>query len=645
MPYTISSPDVHPYIPDLFDPHFPRAKVDHHSLHGRYISNELTQERLGELIDQHRKRAEWSELGFPLMIATPTGTGKSTLVHNVIRPYAATHGQKVLYLCNRSALYKQELKSADKAVNPAFQKSFYPNDAAEYTTGSITLMTYHHYFSLLQEKEPAYFAPYSIIVADEAHFFASDALFNADTGEILASIPRVFAHCVRIYMTATPEDVLDPIYAEEWRNAPWVNDYARNAECDNFTHELYHLDRLPALHIFTMPWNFSAYQGPYVFSRADSLIREIAADAPSEKWIIFVTSKEVGKAMRCALRDRKIPAAYLDSGNRHGTLTECQLWDRIMENGLKDFRVLITTSVLDNGFSIHDKSVTRIVLFTDDRTTFLQELGRVRLDDPDQKVRVYFSRMDKTGCLHPKKRQGILDSFVLFCGSKAIPEYPYPDTEIVPNPNAVLTMKTAPNSREDLGYVSGRSVFLMDGAIAYLPYINYMARWVAKLLGRQAEEYDRLLAEDPKLAPILYKARWLTDDPEALTFSNLRYIDIDTPSDDRAAEDIVSLYTKYANVLMAEPKDGIYTEESLCFADFSNEFQALYVQLCPDDTSVNIGKNRKPWQHTAIISHMRKLADRFGKGHPEVMYTLVKDPGGFWMLAKDDGADDSARSV
>ena len=49
----------------------------------------------------------------------------------------------------------------------------------------------------------------------------------------------------------------------------------------------------------------------------------------------------------------------------------------------------------------------------------------------------------------------------------------------------------------------------------------YMARWVAKQLELQAEEYDRLLAENSELAPLLYKARWLAEDPEALTFDNL----------------------------------------------------------------------------------------------------------------------------
>ncbi len=475
-----------PYNLNIFDSHFPGAKVEKHILHGRYVSDELTQERLGTFINQLRRSAEWSESGCPFMVAAPTGAGKNYFIHHVVRPYAATHGQKVLYLCNRKALAFQQMREADRAVNPPIQQSFYPNDAAEYTTGSITLMTFHHYFSLLQKNGPVYFAPYSIVIADEAHFYYSDALFNPDTGEILDSIPRVFAHSLRIYMTATPEDVLDPIYAAEWRCAPWVHDSEKNAICDYFSHEVSHLERLPLLPVFTMLWDFSAYQGPYVFSKTDSLIQEITEDDPSEKWIIFATSKEAGKDMRRNLHHEGISAVYLDSDSRRGDLGQRQLWDRVLEKGLENCRVLITTSVLDNGFSIHDKAVTRIVLFTDDRTAFLQELGRVRLA-PEQMVRVYFNRMDKTGSLHARKRQAILDTFALFCGSNAIPEYPHPDAEIEPSPNGVLAMKTVPNAREDLGYVSSRPVLLADGSVALEPYINLygpLGRQAARTAGR-----------------------------------------------------------------------------------------------------------------------------------------------------------------
>ncbi len=141
------------------------------------------------------------------------------------------------------------------------------------------------------------------------------------------------------------------------------------------------------------------------------------------------------------------------------------------------------------------------------------------------------------------------------------------------------------------------------------------------------------------MAPLLYKARWLAEDPEALTFDNLHYIDINIPAADRVAAELTDLYAKYAYTPMAEPKDGVTTEASRLFKDFSREFQALYVQLCPNDC-VNTGKNRNPWKHVAIISHMKKLSNQFGRGHPEVAYTLNMTDDGLWKLERDGKAND-----
>lgn len=626
---------VVPYLPNIFDPCFPGAQIELITLHGRYISQNLTLEWFEGFIAENLDKAEWSIKGFPSVISTPTGSGKNTFVLHVVRTYAASKGLMILLIVNRKALATQMMREADKAVNPAIHKSYYPDDATEYTTGSITLMTYHHYYELLCHHGSEYFSKFSIVIADEAHFFATDALFNSDTSYILDSIPCVFSNCVRIYMTATPEEVIDPIYAAEWRHAPWVNDLEKNALRDVLTHELYHLDRLPKIPVFTMPWDFSGYDGPFVFSKADDLIREIKEFPPSEKGIIFVDSKKEGQRMCHQLNSMNIPSAYLDSGSRYGNRKERRTWEDVVDDGnLGKYRVLIATSVLDNGFSIHDKAISFIALFTDDRTTFLQELGRVRLER-GQKVRVYFSKMDKTGSLRLNKRQDILDAFALFYGNKAIPEYPYPDAEIQPSPNGVLELKTAPDARDDLGYVSSRTVFLPDGSTCRKPYINDMARWVANQLGKQAEEYDRLLVENPKLAPILYKARWLAKDPMSLTFENLHYIDINVPSDDRAAEKLAILYAKYEDTIMAEPKKGEdETEESQRFEEFSSDFQDLYLELCPYDKSVNNGKNREPWKHVAIQNHMKKLNEKFGKNHPEVLRDLNKRDDGCWWLTK-----------
>ena len=40
-------------------------------------------------------------------------------------------------------------------------------------------------------------------------------------------------------------------------------------------------------------------------------------------------------------------------------------------------KVLITTSVLDNGVSVHDTDVGNVVIATDSKLSFIQMLGRI----------------------------------------------------------------------------------------------------------------------------------------------------------------------------------------------------------------------------------------------------------------------------
>lgn len=59
---------------------------------------------------------------------------------------------------------------------------------------------------------------------DEAHFFVSDATFNANTKPILDSIFRMFPDAGRIYITATPEKI-EPLIAYEEYMVAFQNAY------------------------------------------------------------------------------------------------------------------------------------------------------------------------------------------------------------------------------------------------------------------------------------------------------------------------------------------------------------------------------------------------------------------------------------
>jgi len=98
---------------------------------------------------------------------------------------------------------------------------------------------------------------------------------------------------------------------------------------------------------------------------------------PGEKFIIFVSRREdTDHATRsyCAkLKAGGIEVEYLDSNQKGG-----DTWKSLRKQNRFSSQVLVTTKVLDVGFSILDDDLHHVVLETLDKTEFIQELGRKR---------------------------------------------------------------------------------------------------------------------------------------------------------------------------------------------------------------------------------------------------------------------------
>lgn len=74
-------------------------------------------------------------------------------------------------------------------------------------------------------------------------------------------------------------------------------------------------------------------------------------------------------------------------------------------------KILITTSVLDNGVSIHDPEVGNVLIITESRISFLQMLGRIRSKNVDE-CNLYFVRRDQKEFFRRMERyKEELDSF------------------------------------------------------------------------------------------------------------------------------------------------------------------------------------------------------------------------------------------
>ena len=339
-----------------------------------------------------------------ILITAPTGSGKSTFAlkelpkyldvmfqfHNeadegVLTPpkptaIPALASGSVLVLSNRSALNMQQKDILFKSIKmPAISSNSINNINV---FGNVILMTYQEVPSKIGYlynyiTSTNHIPKIKCIVMDEAHFFVSDATFNANTKPILDSIFRMFPDAGRIYITATPEKI-EPLIAYEEYMVAFQNAYrlSMNPYTGHRTESDFQL-RTNAKKRKLIKYTFHAsydYIVPSFFSKWETIQSLIKKADPSEKWLIFVSSKEDGKK----LQDDLGPLAdYIDADTKSKAPQKVHSIVRMEHFSA---RVLICTSVLDSGFNIKDPDVKHIVIDTLSSVQARQMLGRKRID-------------------------------------------------------------------------------------------------------------------------------------------------------------------------------------------------------------------------------------------------------------------------
>ena len=293
----------------------------------------------------------------PVMIDAPTGLGKTTFVYNELFEDAKRKGKNILLVGNRLALSLQqklvinELQDGDLDVRLTELGLLRQEDF-----GMVAVITYHRLPAFLHDpKNQKWIQNLLYVVADECHFFVADSMFNPLCGYYLKLITSRFGHAIRVYLTATSWDILYPLAEAEKNNYPsYLPVYSWTPEREFIR--------------YYFPSNNEKYKLEF-FGHVEEMISMIKDD-PESKWLIFVDDKEKGKKLLARL-DSDVD--YIDADCKH-----TQVWREIVRNNQFNKKVLISTAVLDCGINILDDSVQNIVIMCDDRTSFMQMLGRKR---------------------------------------------------------------------------------------------------------------------------------------------------------------------------------------------------------------------------------------------------------------------------
>lgn len=299
------------------------------------------------------------------VIQAPTGFGKTYFILHEILPRVLQTGGKMLLVSNRVAVSYQQKLEVMEMTGPSEIRCLTPEGVLKKTDfGPVKIMTLQAldlFLSTTQGKE--YAKEVSVLVVDEAHYFTSDISFNPNAARLLRKIPQLFIESARVYMTATPDDILLPLAeAEASAKRPLV-------ERTGARFSPLMLGQTPVIDLYQYKSDKYSSLPIRYFRRDDDLYRKIK-ESGDEKWLIFVPSKERGAILQETLGND----AVFISADSKGSDT----WNQLLDEERLPCRVLITTSVLDCGVNIHDEDLKHVVIPFEDRTMFMQTLGRVR---------------------------------------------------------------------------------------------------------------------------------------------------------------------------------------------------------------------------------------------------------------------------
>ena len=488
---------------------------------------------------------------FPVIISAQTGKGKNYFVTNTLREFARKCEKEILYISNRVALGYQQKKDLANAIGSPL-KDWENREIFE----NVRVLTYQKLLDCCNSEEAQKLKNYDYVVLDECHFFYSDAFFNPQTWEILNKTVELFQNAVRIYMSATLEDVIDPIRYIEGK----VLEANQDVEYGTSSVGEYAL-------AYDFPRNYSNYKVSF-FSDWKQLFPKMVST--KEKWLVFVTSKGTGKKMIADIDEYTKGSdlvTYIDSDTRNSEKNEDRiLWDSLLRTGKYESKILITTSVLDNGFSIKDTDVKHIVLFTHDRTEFLQELGRFRLSDDKTQVNLYIKKYTPT--THAK-RKTMYNRYCEMLKSIDGDGTKYKQGDIRKAVKALW--------RDSNGQQLRNCFYFKEREGLLEPVLNEMARWRIKRLGQQIDDYEKLLEQAGEDASAIYKARWLEKE-----LSECNDFDFDKHQD---------AINKMRTLLDSQSSEQL-VEGTKQHIDFSSQFIELFKIIDPSNTAISRSKRR-----------------------------------------------------
>lgn len=312
-------------------------------------------------------------------INAQTGTGKTYFILNTLLDNKVQPWENLIYICNRTELCRQiklDLlkKYIDKLDKLGISPKYISKDGnieidLEWLDNlnkidNVTITTYHKIANsrkhrVFDKDSNYYLEKFNYIVADECQFFLTDASFNKTTFFAFEDIVATNYNAIKIFLSASMDEICG-----------LIDEYVTKQATHSFLFE----DKERVIKMYDTGRDYSYLNVKY-FKKLDSIINEISKT--EEKWLIFVYGITQGRELKHQLEGLGISCELIHAQE------ESDEKKSITTNSKFNCRVLIATKCIDNGVNIKDLEVKYLVVMCWDKTTFIQEVGRLRLNIED----------------------------------------------------------------------------------------------------------------------------------------------------------------------------------------------------------------------------------------------------------------------
>ena len=235
-------------------------------------------------------------------------------------------------------------------------------------TENIEIMTYQDFV----KKKHRYHGGKLVLVCDECHCFAEDSTFSVYPQQMINFLKGNLDNTKRIYLTATPDDILPIIwdiealsdtelypltrenFREFLRNTPVAND-----------------SRIRHTYIMKSNWSYLNFKA-YTPDKKEDLVEYINKScSDGQKTLVFINDITGGSDLKEQLENCQ--HIYSDE-DKKAELHEIAVNEKFTSE------TLITTKVAENGLSLHDEKLSVIVAETYDPVALQQIIGRARVN-------------------------------------------------------------------------------------------------------------------------------------------------------------------------------------------------------------------------------------------------------------------------